>query len=310
MAGTLATLLAVLLWSFHAAAGELSVREVSPLQLTLQSYLLSMLFLGLWSFCRKPSTLRCLQDLGWGLILALVVSGPVLMLYYLALYAGMSLAPAVDVYIIHYLWPIFAALFVKLFLGRSWGVNDALTWILMLLAFMGAGMIVLGGSGQGPGSGSLHGYILAFISAVSGGLYLPALVLAGDRLCSRGYPEYMGFMIPYLLLIAGGMAAIALFMLFFDLQLDLGNASSWAGAAFIGLGVIVLAEMAWVFGVRWNRSQSTTALAYLTPVFSTSLLVFVTGQQLVSSTAYGLALVVTANMFLHLHSAKVQSWKG
>lgn len=35
MAGILATLLAVLLWSFHATAGELSVREVSALQLIL-----------------------------------------------------------------------------------------------------------------------------------------------------------------------------------------------------------------------------------------------------------------------------------
>lgn len=299
MAGTLTTLLAVLLWSFHATVGDLAVHNVSALQLTTEAYAVSLgLLLAIVSLSRV-STAKCLRGLGPGLCSLLLASGPILMLYYLALHKGLSMAPSVDVYIIHYLWPIFAAVFVKLSLRRKWGTSGAISWLLMFAAFCGAGLVVLGGGEQAQGQAHLYGYLLAGVSAVCGGLYLPSLVLAGDRLARKGYSETAGFLIPYLLLLAGGMAALALYLPFADTPLTLWS-GSWGGALFIGVGVFVLAEMAWVFGVRWQRSQATTSLAYLTPVFSTLLLLTIAGEHLHASTAYGITLIVGANTFLQM----------
>lgn len=309
MAGTLTTLLAVLLWSFHATVGDLVVHSVSALQLTTEAYAVSLgLLLGITGLSRFCVT-KCLRDLGPGLSALLLASGPILMLYYLALYKGLSMAPAVNVYIIHYLWPIFAALFIKLSLRRNWGASGVLSWFLMAVAFCGAGLVVLGSGGQALVQRHLYGYLLAGVSAVCGGLYLPSLVLAGDRLARKGYSEATGFLIPYLLLLAGGLAALALYLPFSEVPLNPGS-GSWAGPLFIGIGVFVLAEMAWVFGVRWQRSQSTTALAYLTPVFSTILLLAIAGEHLHASTAYGIALIVGANMLLQMNPRKASRTGG
>jgi drug/metabolite transporter (DMT)-like permease len=309
MAGTLTTLLAVLLWSFHATVGDLAVHGISALQLTAEAYAVSLGLLLAIVCLSRISIVKCLKELAPWLCILLLASGPIMMIYYLALYKGLSMAPAVDVYIIHYLWPIFAAVFTKLCLRRDWGTRGTLSWFLMLAAFCGAGLVVLGGGGQAQDATYLAGYLLAGVSAVCGGLYLPSLVLAGDRLVGKGYAESAGFLIPYLMLLAGGLAALTLYLPFSGASLTSGS-SSWAGALFIGIGVFVLAEMAWVFGVRWQRSQATTSLAYLTPVFSTLLLLAIAGEHLHASTAYGIALIVGANMFLQMSPQKMSRSTG
>ncbi len=309
MSGTMATLLAVLIWSLHATAGDLTVQKISALQLTLESYLLGMAFLMAWTGCSRYSFLRCLKELGWRLCLFLLGSGPVLMLYYLALYGGMARAPSVDVYIIHYLWPIFAALFVKFFVGRSWGFAGVRPWILMLVAFAGAGLVVGGSQGDSGGAQTLYGYGLGVVSGLCGGLYLPALVLAGDRLTGRGYPEHIGFMFPFVLLLLSGLAVLLASIPVSPLRLTLST-ESLAGVVFIGIGVVVISEMAWVWGVRWNRSQATTSLAYLTPVFSVCFLMLIAGERLTLASGVGLVLVAGANLILHLYPGTGKSYPG
>jgi len=297
MAGTAATLLAVLLWSFHATIGDLTVQNISPMQLTVKAYLLSSVLLVLLAGMSRTPVSSCLRDLGKPLFLALCASGPVMMLYYLALYQGMSKAPAVDVYIIHYLWPVFAALFIKMFLGRTWGHKGLLSWLFMLMSFAGAGIVIMGGGSSVLGSGSFTGYAMAAVSAVCGGLYLPSLVAAGDKLTRIGYAEHAGFLMPYLILIAAGLVSLAVMSPAGTWQANL-QAGSLTGTLFVGLGIIVAAEMAWVLGVRWNRSQSTAALAYLTPVFSTILLIFISKEHVHPHSVLGIALIVGANILM------------
>lgn len=221
-----------------------------------------------------------------------------MMLYYLALYQGMSMAPAVEVYITHYLWPVFAALFIKMFLGRSWGHKGPLPWIFMLMSFVGAGMVIMGArigyTGHRLSLRIRHGRRIRNLWRP-----VPALSFAaGDMLTRRGYAEHAGFLMPYLVLIAAGLVSLAvmspLSVLQFSMQPD-----SLTGTLFVGLRVIMAAEMAWVLGVRWKRTHSTTALAYLTPVFSTMLLILITQEHLHPHSALGMALIVGANILMH-----------
>lgn len=303
MAGTISTLIAVALWSFHATAGDLAIKGISAIWLTLIAYGAGLLVLLIIVSSSSIPGRQCVQHLGRPLLTALLLSGPVMMLYYLALYKGMSLASAVNVYIIHYLWPIFAAICVRLTLRRSWGTRGSLPWILMAIAFAGAGMVVLSGHSMQAGSAPWQGYACALVSAVCGGLYLPALVLAGDRLTAQGYTHITAFLIPYILLLGGGLVAIMAYLPFSGMELTL-SPTTLLWTLFIGLGIIVLAEMAWVFGIRWQRSQATSALAYLTPVFSTLLLVLIVHEPLPPLTIAGISVIVGANLLLHMASRR------
>jgi len=305
MTGLFAGLLAVAIWSVHATIVALTVRSTSSIDLTILAFALSWVCLvGLLAAKRVPFR-ECLSALKPKRIIALIASGPVLMLYYVCLYYGFTMAPVVDVYVIHLTWPIFAALCIQWMMRRNWRHLTPIEWSMMALAFIGAAIIVIAGSARAAGGSHTTGYAMALLSAVAGGLYVPALIKGAETLKESGTNEYDSFLVPYALLISGALAVLVVYVVAaghgFAVQ-----TMPWPSVLYLGVFVFIVAEMAWVYGFRIQRSSSVASIAYLTPVLSTLFLHTFAGEPLSQLTVVGLIVILTANVLLHLAPVRIR----
>lgn len=305
MTGLFAGLLAVAIWSVHATIVALTVRSTSSFDLTILAFALSWLCLMALLILRRVPIRESLLRLTPKMILALIASGPALMLYYFCLYYGFTIAPIVDVYVIHLTWPIFAALFVQWTMRREWRRLTPVEWSMMALAFMGAGIVALGGSARAGGGFYAAGYAMGLLSAIAGGLYMPALVKGAEALKASGKHEYDSFLVPYALLISGALASLLVYIVVARHPIPIA-ATPWISVLYLGVAMFIIAEMAWIYGFRIQRSSSVASLAYLTPVLSTLFLHAFADEPLTRLTVVGLVVILIANVLVHLVPVRVR----
>lgn len=166
-------------------------------------------------------------------------------------------APAAAVNLISYLWPL---LMVAL-LGLTGIARPSRLQVLgSAVGFAGLAWFAAPGPESG---GSWLGLALAFLAALSFALYS-----ALRRRVSGGPTD------------AAGAASAVAAILAFGLHLSFGAGEPLAldGGAIlamvlIGLGPMGLANVLWDYGVRYGDGRVLSALAYVTPVLSTALLI-------------------------------------
>ena len=185
-------------------------------------------------------------------------------------------APAAQVNLISYLWPL---LMVAL-LGLTGIARPGRLQVLgTLLGFAGLAWFVSPGTG---GDGGLLGYGLAFLAATCFAVYsaLRAKVAGGP-------PDAAGA--------ACGVAAVVAL----GLHLAFGPTDGVAvepmavlAMILIGIGPMGLANLLWDHGVRFGDGRVLSGLAYLTPVLSTLLLVLLGLAALTQEVLVGGALIL------------------
>ncbi len=184
-------------------------------------------------------------------------------------------APAAQVNLISYLWPL---LMVALLGIAGIARPTRLQLLGSLLGFAGLAWFVSPESA----SGSLLGYLLAFLAASCFATYsaLRAKVAGGP-------PDAAGA--------ACGVAAL----IALGLHLAFGSATALQvepmailAMILIGVGPMGLANLLWDHGVRFGDGRVLSALAYLTPVLSTLLLVALGLAALTSQVVIGGGLIL------------------
>jgi len=207
--------------------------------------------------------------------------------YHALLFIAFRLAPAVEVNLVNYLWPLLIVVLSPLFLpGFSLKARHVLG---ALLGFAGAALIATGGSAVGFDAARLPGYLLAAAAA---------FVWAAYSLLTKRLPPFStgavgGFCLASGLLslgifwiesaAAGGSAAASL--------RSLGGAD-WLALAALGAGPMGGAFYAWDAALKAGDPRSIGALSYLTPLLSTGLLVAAGGKTLSPNAGIALALIV------------------
>ena len=165
-------------------------------------------------------------------------------------------APAAQVNLISYLWP----LLMVVLLGVTGIARPTRLQLLgSVLGFAGLVWFV----SPGTAGGSLTGYLLAFLAAVCFATYS---ALRGR--VAGGPPDAAGA--------ASGVAAL----IALGLHVTVGSPAAIQvepmailAMVLIGAGPMGLANVLWDHGVRFGDGRVLSALAYLTPVLSTLLLV-------------------------------------
>ena len=169
---------------------------------------------------------------------------------------ALRFAPAAEVNLISYLWPL-----LMVALQGAAGIARPTRVQVMGTCLGFAGLVWL--VSPGSASGGLLGYGLAFLAAVCFATY-SALRARIDG----GPPDAAGT--------ACGVAAL----IALGLHLAVGSGVPLAiepaaliAMVLIGIGPMGLANLLWDHGVRFGDGRVLSALAYLTPVLSTLLLV-------------------------------------
>jgi len=276
-----------------------------------RSNLLALGAIGLWSSLASlgvalshvpPFLLTGLSLLVGGLI-ALPLSGfklaawrvplPTLVLgiyglfgYHFLLFVGLQNAPPVQANLVNYLWPLLIVVLAPVLLPGL-----AMRWqhvVAGLIGFTGAVMVILAsvdGNAQALGglqSEWLWGYLAAAVAA---------FIWATYSLLTRRVPHFDTAAIGTFAWISGLLALLCHAVMEPSVSLSLRD---WALIGLMGLGPLGGAFFLWDKALKIGDARHIGLLSYLTPLLSTSLLLWVSGRALTWPVALAGGLIVGA----------------
>ena len=250
---TLIGSVSILLWGALALFTTLTEGRIPPFQMMSMTFAIAFLLMCL-NWWRRGS-------LGLGyirqplLVWLLGVGG--LFGYHFCYFAAMRHAPAVEVSLLAYLWPLLIVLFSGLLPGeriKAQHIGGA------LVALAGCYLLV----GQGAGGFQLRyvdGYLLAFACALIWSGYSVA-----NRLVRSVSTNAVGWFCALTALLALICHAV------WETTVWPTNAREWSGVVGLGLGPVGIAFFTWDYGVKHGNLQLLGVMAYAAPLISVLLL--------------------------------------
>lgn len=271
MRSDLAALGAVLLWGSLATLG-VALGHIPPFLLTGIGLLIGSLVSLFWA----GFDLRKLKVTKGSLLVGIYG----LFGYHAALFAGLQNAPSVQANLVNYLWPLLIVVLAPLFIAST-SLRPRHV-IAALVGFAGAALAIL--SGAELVSGFAIGYLFAFIAAIFWSTYSLLSKRLNFKTTAVGT---FGF-------VSGLLALLA--HVLFEPQTQIALAD-WPLLAILGLGPLGLSFYLWDYALKKGNPQRVGLIAFLTPVISTALLLFVTGTQLSPLLALAAAMIFAAAVF-------------
>ena len=249
---TLIGSIAILLWGMLALLTSYCAR-IPAFELTAITFLIAFL-IGTVYFVHTGCNWQQLRQ-----PLSVWITGIAGLFGYHALYfAAMRSAPAIEVSLIAYLWPILIVVF-SAFLPQ-----ERLRWFHLLgaaLGFVGVGILFVS-------KGAFHldpAYTLGYVFAI-----LCALIWSGYSVVSRKQKS-----VPMVL--TGAFCGVtALLSLICHLAFEetiVPRASEWLPILALGIGPVGIAFFAWNYGMKHGNIKLLGTLSYLAPLISGALLV-------------------------------------
>ncbi len=251
---TLVGSISIFLWGTLALLTKLTGGVIPPFQLLAMTFALAFLLMALRWLKQGHLGLRYLRQppLAWGLGVGGYFG------YHFCYFVAMSKAPAVEVSLLAYLWPLLIVLFAALLPGerlRPRHLGGA------LLALLGCWLLIGGGRSDFSGA-HLQGYLFALACVFIWSSYSVA-----SRLVRQVPTDAVGWF----------CAVTALLALLCHWQGEEtvwpATTGQWLGVLGLGLGPVGIAFFTWDYGIKHGNLQLLGVLAYAAPLISTLLLV-------------------------------------
>ena len=284
---------AIGLWATLAALGVL-LQHIPP-------FLLTGLSLVIGSVLALPAVLLSTpyQRKQWRVAPAALGLGVFTLFgYHFFLFIALRIAPAVEVNLVNYLWPLLMVVLAPLYLPGV--VLRPVHWLAAALGFAGAALAILSasdaaagaasgavvGSGIGLKIGPFIGYGLALASAfiwANFSLQTRRAALRGQHVPTAAIGLFG--------LISGVLSLLCHALLEPPVAL---SARDWLLLAVMGLGPLGAAFFLWDKALKLGDARQIGILSYLTPLGSTALLIVVSGRALSLSVAIAAAMILGA----------------
>ena len=296
-----AAVVAVSFWSlkpiFIALIGDRTgYAEVFILAGTISTIVSSIVAGVMW---RTTLKLVKAKEFAKGLMHSLI-SGAFLAVWYYCFYRALFGSQKVDATVIAFSWPLIAVVATRIFAPEHGKRLTGAQWALIATAYFGA--IAVGISGV-TRTGFLAGWelIFAFAAAFASGLYLPFAIngiarfndVLGNRVLASFYTVSFAN--------AASLLLVSLALWSTDQTLLFYAVDGWVIliCALIGIGTYLLAEVTWTWAFAEYKSLTLSALVYLSPAFSVILLFVFFDEPIAAISAFGLILILFANLTLH-----------
>lgn len=249
---TLVGLCAILLWGMLALLTSYCNR-IPAFELTAITFFVAFLIGAIYFVRTGCDWSQLKQPIGvW-------VTGVVGLFGYHALYfAAMKSAPAIEVSLIAYLWPILIVVF------SSFLSNEKLRWYHIagtVVSFLGIVVLLAANGAMNISAGHTIGYLLALLCAV---------IWAGYSVASRKNRTVPMVMTGAYCGITALLSAIC--HLLFE-QTVVPTTSEWLTTLALGVGPVGASFFAWNYGMKHGNLKLLSTLSYLAPLISGALLV-------------------------------------
>lgn len=269
-------LFTIFLWSTVAAVAKLLLSSVNSVQLLLYIGVFSTLFLMV--IILSTNRIKNLKSLSKKDLLDFALFGFIgLFLYQTFFLKALDIAPAVEVSVLNYLWPIAIILFSIILLKER---LTAKTVIALLLGFIGAYFIISKGNITAFRFTNLLGDVLAISAALFWGLF--------SILSKRKKTDSLTSMFMYNLL----ALPFILFYAFATNNLIIAPLADIAGAAYIGIFATALAYTSWIKALQIGNTQKIATLSYLTPFLSVLFISIIIKEDILFFQIIGLLLII------------------
>ena len=273
MKSDLLALSAIALWSVLAVLGvELS--HIPP-------FLLTGLALLIGSLIALP--LSRFRIAAWKVPLSTLALGVYgLFGFHLLLFIALRQAPAVEANLINYLWPLGMVVLAPLILPGT-----TLCWSHIgaaILGFAGAAIAILGRSQTTAGSGG--GFHVGYLFALGS-----AFVWSTYSLGTRRVAHFDTAAVGSFAALSGILSLIC--HVLFEPAVGL-SASDVLGISILGVGPLGGAFFLWDAALKAGDPRRIAVFAFLTPLLSTIILVFATGQELHLNIGIAAAMIIGA----------------
>jgi drug/metabolite transporter (DMT)-like permease len=201
--------------------------------------------------------------------------------YHALLFAAFKMAPAVEVNLLNYLWPLLIVVLSPLVLP---GLRLSPRHVAGALLGLAGALLVAAGGKAAVALASLPGYAFALTAALVWALY--------SLLTKRLPPFPTGAVGGFCL--AAGLLSLLLFWLEGGAAFAMPrpDAGQWLALLALGIGPMGLAFYAWDAAMKKGDPRAIGSLAYLTPLLSTFNLVLFGGKAMTVKAALALALIV------------------
>ena len=283
MQANLYALGAIALWATLAALG-VALKHLPP-------FLLTGIALMVGGLLAVPFVIRDRRQ--WQVAPGTLALGILTLFgFHFLLFIALRLAPAVEVNLINYLWPLFIVVMAPLYVR---GLPLRGTHVLAaLLGFFGAVIATIGGRDAAGSTGSAQAFdprvMLGYALALGSALIWANYSLQTKRLAQadKGFPTAA---IGLFGLVSGGLSLLCHWALEPVVALSMRDAGL---LAVLGLGPLGAAFFLWDKALKLGDPRHVGLLSYFTPLASTALLMVVSGRALTWSVAAAAALIVSA----------------
>lgn len=282
---TLIGSISVLLWGTLALLTSLTGGSIPPFQLMAMSFAIAFVLMSL-NWWRKGSLgLKHLRQP----VRAWMIGVGGYFFYHFCYFLAMTKAPAIEVSLLAYLWPLLIVLLSALLPGEKLLTRHILGAVLAL-----AGCWILLGSGNADFNFDyLEGYLLAGACALIWSSYS---VLS--RLVKSVPTDAVGWFCALTALLA------AVCHLLIEEWVTPDNWTAWIGIIGLGLGPVGFAFFTWDHGVKHGNIQLLGTLAYGAPLISTLLLILFDKGDASLSVVYACVLIVGGSIIAGLKLQK------
>lgn len=278
--------IAVLLWATVASAMKLSLTYLDFLQLLFLSVSVSLVVLfiviaaqGKLKNVFKLPAKAYLRSAVFGLI------NP--FLYYIVLFKAYDLLPAQEAQPLNYTWPIMMTLLSIPILKQKINFQN---FLAILISFLGVITISTGGDLLGFSFSNPYGALLGIASAVIWALFWIYNIKDKRDEISKLFLNFL-FGIIYISI------ALALFSDF-----PVFSTKHYLGAAYVGLFEMGVTFIIWSMALKKStHTAKVSRLIYLVPFLSLIVIYFTVGEEILTSTLIGLALIIGGLIFNNIN---------
>jgi len=284
MMATFLGVLAILLWGALALLGA-GTTDIPPFLLLFLCFSISTLLLVVKRATTKGRFLAAptLSLPQW----LLGVTG--LFGFHYCYFMALKLAPAIEVSLIAYLWPMLLAMMVS---SRA---DRLKSFVGGLLGFIGIGFIILSGESFSFNASYLAGYGLAACCAIIWSGYSWYFASADNKVDDIGFLSLV----------------VALLALIAHVQLEssewLFSTKQWLGIVLLGLGPVGGAFYSWDIGLKNGNKRLLASLSFLAPLISSVMLALAGLNAWSSNILTALGLILLGALVCNLSMTQVRA---